>query len=455
MPGPASRAAARGPGLAIVLAVLFGISGMGSAAVAVAVPAIGSDLRVPTTSATLVVSCYALSLAVSSAVFGWLGDRYGIRRPMMIGITGMALAALGATLADDLATLVALRVLQGMGAAAIPALTLTALLLSYEGRAQRAALATYTGVFAAVNAVGPVIGATLVDLAGWQPVIALAIVALPLVAMAAPALPDAGDTSIRLDAVGTALVVALATGVILALQAGTLGPTTAAAGALVAAGSLPFAVRHMRRTPDGLMPLQLFTSPPARASLLTAIGVPAGWFALLIGIPAILGQVGWTGVQIGLLLLPGGVLAILSPRLTTPVLDRLGPMLTQALSNTLTVLALGVGAAGITLRHPAVLVGAVLVLTFAFGLGQPAMSQVVGDSVPPHRRGSAMGLQTIVFLGGGSVGAATIGGIGALASPVVALLALAAVPALAAALQLRLAHSPSLVHRHPTHQELT
>ena len=66
-----------------------------------------------------------------------------------------------------------------------------------------------------------------------------------------------------------------------------------------------------------------------------------------------------------------------------------------------------------------------------------------------------MGLQTIVFLGGGSVGAATIGGIGALASPVVALLALAAVPALAAALQLRLAHSPFLVHRHPTHQELT
>lgn len=432
----------RGPRLAIALAVLFGISGMGSAAVAVAVPAIGTDLGVPTTRATLAVSCYALSLAVSSAVFGWLGDRYGIRRPMMIGISCMAVAALAATLAEDLPTLVALRVVQGVGAAAIPALTLTALLLSYPATQRRQALATYTGVFAAVNALGPVLGAGLVEVAGWQPVVGLAAVAVPLVALAMPYLPRDGDPSVRIDLPGTLLVVLVATGTILAIQVGTLGPAVAAGGAAVALLALPAAVRHVRRTPHGLMPLQLFASPFARTSLLTAIGVPAGWFALLIGIPAVLGQVGWSGVEIGLLLLPGGVIAMLSPRLSTPVLDRTGPILGQSLSNGLTAVALCIGAVGMSQRSPEVLLAAILLLTFAFALGQPSMSQVIGESVPAHRRGSAMGLQTIVFLAGGSVGAATIGGVGALTGPAVALLALALVPAVAAILHHRLTRRP-------------
>ena len=50
--------------------MLFGITGLGSAAVAVALPTLADDLEVSTGRAALVVSCYSLALAVGSAVCG-------------------------------------------------------------------------------------------------------------------------------------------------------------------------------------------------------------------------------------------------------------------------------------------------------------------------------------------------------------------------------------------------
>ena len=71
-----------------------------------------------------------------------------------------------------------------------------------------------------------------------------------------------------------------------------------------------------------------------------------------------------------------------------------------------------------------------MLVTFAFGLGQPALSAVVGDAVPPEVRGVALGVATLFFLIGGSVGSAVIAGVsGPLGMPA-ALLLLAALPLL-------------------------
>ena len=54
--------------------------------------------------------------------------------------------------------------------------------------------------------------------------------------------------------------------------------------------------------------------------------------------------------------------------------------------------------------HRVVLVVATLALMLSFGLGQPAMTALVADSVPTRIRGSALGLLTLCFLLGGSLG---------------------------------------------------
>ena len=73
---------------------------------------------------------------------------------------------------------------------------------------------------------------------------------------------------------------------------------------------------------------------------------------------------------------------------------------------------------------------ALAIQAVAFGLGQPALSAVVGDAVHPDVRGVALGVSTLLFLIGGSVGSAVVAGIsGPLGMPV-ALLVLAVLPLL-------------------------
>ena len=142
--------------------MLFGVTGLGSAAVAVALPALSQDLELTTGRAALVVSCYSLALAVGSAVFGRLGDMFGIRLPLLIGMSVMVTAACAGALVDSLLALIITRTLQGLGAAAVPALTLAAIQALFAGDSRARALATYSGVGATVNALGPVAGALLV-----------------------------------------------------------------------------------------------------------------------------------------------------------------------------------------------------------------------------------------------------------------------------------------------------
>lgn len=108
-------------------------------------------------------------------------------------------------------------------------------------------------------------------------------------------------------------------------------------------------------------------------------------------------------------------------------------------------------AIGSALVNPALLIAATLLLMLSFGLGQPAMTALVADSVPVHTRGGALGLLTLVFLLGGSLGAATVGGLGDVIGFSRSLLILAALPAVAALAFARPLPSPQ--PQHPTHTQ--
>ena len=96
--------------------------GMGSAAVAVTLPAIAADLDLSTGGVSWVISLYALMLAVATAVYGRVADLAGIRLPLLVGVVLMAGSAVLGALAPSYEVLLAARVLQGSGAAAVPVL---------------------------------------------------------------------------------------------------------------------------------------------------------------------------------------------------------------------------------------------------------------------------------------------------------------------------------------------
>ena len=73
---------------------------------------------------------------------------------------------------------------------------------------------------------------------------------------------------------------------------------------------------------------------------------------------------------------------------------------------------------------------AVILVTLSFGIGQPALASSVGDAVEEDVRGVALGVATLVFMVGGSVGSALVGGLGHVAGADVALLVLTLLPLL-------------------------
>ena len=415
--------------VAALVGLLFGLAGMGSAAVAVTLPAIAADLDLSTGGASWIISLYALMLAVATAVYGRVADLAGIRLPLLVGVGLMAGSAVLGAFAPSYEVLLGARLLQGSGAAAVPVLGMAIVSARYDGSVRTTALGRVAGTAAAVSALGPLAGGLVEDLVGWRAVVALPALGLLVVPVLWRAVPSQG-TGARLDLLGAVLVAATASGLVLLVQSPSSGVTVAVVGAVLLALGVPAATAQVRRRPEGFLPMAVVREPVVVRSALAASCVPAAWFALLIAVPAVLATRGWTPLQVGLALVPSAVTGFLAPRLAGPLLARLGATRSLVVSGGTAATALVLAAAGATLGSAVLLVGAVVLVTFAFGLGQPALMAAVGGAVPADVRGVALGIATLVFLVGGGVGSAVVGGIGELLGIDRSLLALALLPVL-------------------------
>ncbi|RYU13737.1 MFS transporter [Nocardioides iriomotensis] len=396
--------------LSLLVGVLFGLAGFGSASAAIVLPVLADDLGVSTGVSVWAVSLYALFLAVATAVYGRVSDLVGVRTPFTVGIVLMTVGAVAGALAPSFGVLLAARVLQGAGAAAVPTLGIAAITARYGGDVRTMALGRVAGLAAAVNCLGPLAGGAVEAVLGWRAVIALPVAGIALLPLLWRYLPT-GGTRARLDVVGAVLVAATSGGLIMLVQSPSTGATVALVGGLLLVLGVPAVSFWVRRRPHGFLPLSVLSNGTALRSAVAASSVPAAWFALLISVPTVLITVGWEPWQVGLALLPSVVTGLLAPRLSTPLVTRLGASLALVLSGLTAVAALGVAAVGAELHSATVLVLAVVTVTFAFGVGQPALMTVVSNVVAPDVRGVALGLATLMFLAGGSVGSAVVGGL--------------------------------------------
>ena len=421
--------------IAVLVGVLFGLAGMGSAAVAVALPAVGADLHLSTGGAAWVISLYALTLAVATAVYGRVADLAGIRLPLVAGVGLMTVAAVLGGLAPSYGVLLGARLLQGLGAAAVPVLAVALVSALYDGDVRTTALSRVAGTTAAVSALGPLAGGVVEQLVGWRAVVALPALGLLVVPVLWRRIPAQG-TGARFDLAGAVLVAGTATGLVLLIQSPASGIGVATAGAALLGLGAPAVAARVRWRPEGFLPRAVVGEPVVVRSALVASAIPAAWFALLIAVPAILAARGWTPLQVGLALVPSALSGFFAPRLVGPVLARLGPTRSLGAAGVTAAGTLGVAAIGAAVGSSVVLVSAVVLLTFAFGLGQPALMAAVGGAVPTEVRGVALGIATLVFLVGGGVGSAVVGGFAGVLGLPLSLLVLAFLP-LAGSLALR------------------
>lgn len=135
--------------------------------VTIALPTIISDLGTDLTGAMWVTSGYLLAYLVPLLITGRLGDRFGPKQVYLAGLAIFSLASLACGLSGSIETLIAARVVQGLGAACVSPQTMTVITRLFPGRSRAPAMAIWGATAGVASLVGPILGGFLVDTAGW------------------------------------------------------------------------------------------------------------------------------------------------------------------------------------------------------------------------------------------------------------------------------------------------
>ncbi|MBK8082861.1 MAG: multidrug effflux MFS transporter [Devosia sp.] len=115
-----------------------------------------------------VVGVYMLGFGLAQLAFGPLTDRYGRRGPLLAGLLVYLLCAFAATFAPDFGVLLALRFVQGMGAAGTRVIATAVVRDRYSGREMAEIMSLTFMVFMAIPIIAPGIGQVILLTGPWQ-----------------------------------------------------------------------------------------------------------------------------------------------------------------------------------------------------------------------------------------------------------------------------------------------
>ena len=323
---------ARGRWVLLAAVLGSGVAMLDATVVNIALPRIGEELGAEFSGLQWTVNGYTLTLASLILLGGSLGDRFGRRRVFVIGTVWFALASLLCGLAPNVETLVAARMLQGVGGALLTPGSLALLQASFREGDRARAIGAWSGLGGVAGALGPFLGGTLVEVS-WRLVF---LVNLPLaavvVAVALRHVPESYDREMdpRLDLAGAALgALGLAgtTYALVGLGDGGLDAASAGAGLLGVGGLVAFVLVE-RRSSHPMLPVDLFSSRQFTAANLVTFAVYAAlggvFFLLVLHLQVV---AGFAPLAAGLALLPITALMLLLSARAGALAQRIGPRL--------------------------------------------------------------------------------------------------------------------------------
>jgi DHA1 family bicyclomycin/chloramphenicol resistance-like MFS transporter len=176
------------------VALLTAITALGSISVSIylpSLPAIAKDFGTSGDSAKLTLTAFLFLFAAAQLAYGPLSDRFGRKRPILVGIGIYILGSLACAASGSLQWLVAARVLQAIGASAGPALGRAVIRDLFGGPRLTSALAVVAAAVALSPMLGPFAGGLIAQAAGWRAIfVLLTVLAVFLLAWTGLALPE-------------------------------------------------------------------------------------------------------------------------------------------------------------------------------------------------------------------------------------------------------------------------
>jgi MFS family permease len=385
---------------------------LNSTMIAVALPDIAREFRYsPGIVTQALVASYLVAAIVLQSPGGKVGDRVGHWRVFAFGQVLIATGAVLGFIAPALGVLAVSRVLMAAGGAVVVPATVALMRIVLSSERRGRAFGTFGAVMSLAAGVGPVVGGELVGVFGWRsiflanlPVLALSAV-LAARAKHAPVSVD-GAALPRFDWVGTGLLAATLTSLVLGLQAMGAG-SIALVGTCVAL-LVPF-VWWEQRAADPVVALSLFSSLPfAAGSLLVALHNLV-MYTLLFELPQVLAALlSWDAAATGRLLIFMMSAMVFTSLVAGRLTDRVGSRPVAVAGSLVCLAGLGVlAAASLSTSGPVRL--SLAMLGVGIGLAAPAAQNAALSAVAPERSGVAAGMSSTMRYLGGIIGVAILG----------------------------------------------
>ncbi|GAA1931329.1 DHA2 family efflux MFS transporter permease subunit [Nocardioides marmoribigeumensis] len=403
----------RALGLGLLISAQFVVM-LDTSIVNVALPSIQADMALSPTGLSWIVNAYVLTFGGLLLLFGRVADLLGRRRMFIAGSAAFTIGTLVAATAANEWMLVAGRVIQGAGAAALSPAAMSLLMLNFPG-AQRARAMSLWGAASAVGgATGVLAGGLLTGTFGWSSVFLVTVPAsVTAVALARRVLDDTPrGARRRFDVAGsvtiTAAVIALVHGGLGAAGHGLTARSVLIAFAAAAALLVAF-VAIERRAADPLVPLGLFGSPVLSTGVALAVLGGAARASTFVLIALYLQKaLTMSPEHAGLAMVPTSVAGFVVNLTVLPrVLKAIGPR--RSLVVGLAVLAAGhlwiaYGPPGC--GYPAAVLPGLLLVATGVALSFTPTTMVIASAAPETHTGLASGLASSATQVGAALGTA-------------------------------------------------
>ncbi|GAC1442115.1 MAG: MFS transporter [Vulcanimicrobiaceae bacterium] len=376
----------------------------------VALPTFARELHVDAAGSIWIVNAYQLTVTMLLLPFASLGDVLGLRKVYAAGLAVFTLGSLGCALSATFGWLVASRVVQGVGAAALMSIAPALMRTIFP----RAMLGTAVGIsaltVATTSAAGPTIGGSILAFAPWPWLFAINVpLGVLATALAVRVLPREPGTGAPFDVPSGLLSGAALACVVVGLDGigrRVPGPLVAATLATGIVLGVAF-VRRQRTLAHPMLPLDLFAIPRFSLAAATSLCSFTAQGLSFVALPFLLqGAYGYSAFAAGLLFTPWPLaIAIVAP-LAGRLSDRTSPARLATIG--LATLAIGLGLLATLPERPAIvdIVWRSVVCGAGFGFFQAPNNRELLGSAPRNRSGFAGGILATMRLCGQSVGAA-------------------------------------------------
>jgi EmrB/QacA subfamily drug resistance transporter len=404
--------------LAVLIVSLFTVN-LDNTILNVALPTLARDLHADTSQLQWMVDAYVLLFAGMLLAAGALGDRFGRRRVMLIGLVVFGAGSIASAFAPSATTLIVLRAAMGVGGALIVPSTLSVTSNVFTMEERPKAIGIWTGVSGLGIVAGPVLAGGLLEHFAWGSIflINVPVVVVSLIGVVSLVPEGRSSDAAGFDVPGTALsiggLVALVYGVIEAPANGWTSPLEVALFGLAAVLLAAFVVRELTAE-DPLLDVRLLGQPAFGASVLAVLLTSFGLFGSMFFLSQYLqGVLGFGTMETGFSILPLAVaIAIFSP----------GGMVVSRLVGTRLTVAAGMAAvaAGLLVMRQAgthdsyPLVAATLFLVGGgMGAAMSPLTVVMIRALPRSKQGVASAINSTVRELGGAMGVAILGSLSA------------------------------------------